>query len=314
MLQFLKNWTLPVAMVVGALTYFILANVPLFTPVKPYILVLVEELQPILIFTLLFVSFCKIDPRQMRFCKWHLWALLIQASLFLACVGFCALFPESLWRVVVEGAMLCFIAPTAIAAVVVTSKLGARPESLAAYIVLANLLTAILVPAAVPLIYPEHGGTFFTSFLLIMSRVFPLLLCPFICAVVARKFLRKWVDLMNAQKDLSFYLWAVALALAIGISTRSLVNSTVPLFFQIAIATVSLLCCVLQFTIGRMMGRRFNDEICCGQGMGQKNTIFAIWLGYTFLTPVSSIAGGFYSVWHNIYNSWQLYKKCKQKV
>ena len=103
MLQFLKNWTLPVAMVVGALTYLILANVPLFTPIKPYILVLVEELQPILIFTLLFVSFCKIDPRQMRFCKWHLWALLIQASLFLACVGFCALFPESLWRVVVEG-------------------------------------------------------------------------------------------------------------------------------------------------------------------------------------------------------------------
>ena len=210
--------------------------------------------------------------------------------------------------------MLCFIAPTAIAAVVVTSKLGARPESLAAYIVLANLLTATLVPAAVPLIYPEHGGTFFSSFLLIMSRVFPLLLCPFICAAIARKFLMKWVERLNAQKDLSFYLWAVALALAIGISTRSLVNSTVPLFFQIAIATASLLCCVLQFTIGRMMGSRYNDEICCGQGMGQKNTIFAIWLGYTFLTPVSSIAGGFYSVWHNLYNSWQLYRKCKQKV
>ena len=303
MKQFLKNWTLPVAMVVGALTYFILANVPIFTPIKPFILSAVEELQPILIFTLLFVSFCKIDPRKMRFCKWHLWALLIQAILFLACVGFCALFPESLWRVVVEGAMLCFIAPTAIAAVVVTSKLGARPESLAAYIVLANLQTAILVPAAVPLIFPEHEGTFISSFLLIMSRVFPLLLCPFICAVVVRKFLRKWVDLMNAQKDLSFYLWAFALALAIGIS-----------FFQVSIAIVSLLCCVLQFTIGRMLGRRYDDEICCGQGMGQKNTIFAIWLGYTFLTPVSSIAGGFYSVWHNIYNSWQLYKKCKQKV
>ena len=35
----------------------------------------------------------------------------------------------------------------------------------------------------------------------------------------------------------------------------------------------------------------------------------AIWMGYTFLTPATSIAGGFYSIWHNVYNSWQLYKE-----
>ena len=32
-------------------------------------------------------------------------------------------------------------------------------------------------------------------------------------------------------------------------------------------------------------------------------------MGYTFLTPDTSIAGGFYSIWHNVYNSWQLYKE-----
>ncbi|MCI6725792.1 MAG: transporter, partial [Bacteroidales bacterium] len=42
------------------------------------------------------------------------------------------------------------------------------------------------------------------------------------------------------------------------------------------------------------------------QALGQKNTVFAIWMGYTFLTPVSSLAGGFYSIWHNIFNAWQL--------
>ena len=50
-----------------------------------------------------------------------------------------------------------------------------------------------------------------------------------------------------------------------------------------------------------------------GQALGQKNTVFAIWFAYTFMTPVTAIAGGFYSVWHNIVNTWQLYRKnhCK---
>ena len=49
-----------------------------------------------------------------------------------------------------------------------------------------------------------------------------------------------------------------------------------------------------------------------GKPLGQKNTVFAIWMGYTFMTPVTSVAGGFYSVWHNIYNSYQLYQKRKE--
>ena len=31
------------------------------------------------------------------------------------------------------------------------------------------------------------------------------------------------------------------------------------------------------------------------------------------MTPVTSIAGGFYSVWHNIFNSYQLYRKRKEE-
>ena len=52
-------------------------------------------------------------------------------------------------------------------------------------------------------------------------------------------------------------------------------------------------------------------KITAGQSLGQKNTIFAIWMGYTFMTPETSIVGGLYSIWHNLYNSWQLYKAGK---
>ena len=35
-------------------------------------------------------------------------------------------------------------------------------------------------------------------------------------------------------------------------------------------------------------------------------------MGYTFMTPVISVAGGFYSIWHNVYNTWQMYRKRKR--
>ena len=63
-----------------------------------------------------------------------------------------------------------------------------------------------------------------------------------------------------------------------------------------------------------MYGRRagkLSKTITAGQALGQKNTIFTIWMGYTFMMPETSIVGGFYSIWHNIYNSRQLYRsKC----
>jgi BASS family bile acid:Na+ symporter len=61
------------------------------------------------------------------------------------------------------------------------------------------------------------------------------------------------------------------------------------------------------------MGAPYNERIASGQAIGQKNTVFAIWMAYTFLTPVTAIVGGFYSIWHNIFNSYQLYQSRKEK-
>ena len=78
------------------------------------------------------------------------------------------------------------------------------------------------------------------------------------------------------------------------------------------IAAVSLTACLLQFYFGRRIGRRYGHQTEGGQALGQKNTVFVIWLGYTFLSPVSAIAGGFYSIWHNVVNSYQLWKARKE--
>ena len=110
-----------------------------------------------------------------------------------------------------------------------------------------------------------------------------------------------------------FYLWLVALTLAIAVSTKAIVHARMSLLVLAGIALVSLICCLLQFYMGRRIGARHGEIITGGQALGQKNTVFAIWLAYTFMTPVTAIAGGFYSVWHNIVNTWQLYRKnhCK---
>ena len=71
-------------------------------------------------------------------------------------------------------------------------------------------------------------------------------------------------------------------------------------------ALVSLVCCVLQFALGRYIGK-----VTAGQALGQKNTVFAIWMAYTFMTPETAIIGGLYSIWHNVFNSWQLYRAAR---
>ena len=144
-------------------------------------------------------------------------------------------------------------------------------------------------------------------------QVFPTLICPLLLAWGIRYTMPRLAQRLQNTGDAAFYLWTIALTMAIAVTTRSIMHSHVPLTSLVGIAVVTLICCWLQFTIGRHIGHPSNDHIAAGQAIGQKNTVFAIWMAYTFLTPVTAIAGGFYSVWHNIFNSFQLYKKRQQQ-
>ena len=60
-LRFLKNWTLPLAMIAGTIGYFFFARISFFAPAKPYINGLVALLTPALIFAQLLLTFCKVE-------------------------------------------------------------------------------------------------------------------------------------------------------------------------------------------------------------------------------------------------------------
>ena len=359
---------LPIAMLTGASIYLIYHIMP--EPVHkagPFLDVAVSLLQPLLIFSMLFLTFCRIEPKELKPHRWHWWLLLIQGGLFTA-LGLLAVwmikaFPGAYHDklILIESAMLCLICPTATAAAVVTRKLGGDVPGITTYVVLINILAALLVPLIVPMLHPVEGMDFWTAFSMIMVKVFPLLITPCLCAWIVRYMAPRLHRWFMRFPDLPFYLWAVALTLAITVTTKSIVNSTISLRLLLLMALISLICCIFQFAAGRFVGSRYRPrravrssdcgsrgpchprhesggttseakwwgerserprshslkteqrgreirKVTAGQALGQKNTVFAIWMAYTFMIPETAIIGGLYSIWHNIYNSHQLRK------
>ncbi len=311
LLRFLKDWTLPIAITAGVLGYIVYHSIPFFDATRPWAEPTVRIVQPTLIFTMLFLSFCKIDPSRLRPAPRHVRLLLIQLLPFTAIALLIHYLPQLPGKVVLEAGALCLICPTATAAAVVTQKLGGEAEDIMTYTILSNLMVAVGVPLIVPLIQPRPDLTFAYACWLILRQVFPMLICPLIAAQLIRRFLPSWQKRLTLHRDLPFYLWAVALSIAMAVTTRSLYHTDHSLAELSLIALISLVACILQFALGRLIGSRDGHAISGSQGLGQKNTIFAIWMGYTFLNPATSLAGGFYSIWHNLYNTYQLRRSAR---
>lgn len=318
--NFIKEWMLPIAMVTGASVYLVYHWMP--EPVHrigPFLESTLTIVQPLLIFLMLFLTFCRIEPRELKPHRWHWWLLLVQGGLFsllglgiVAILGWTSL-ERGTWMLLVESAMLCLICPTATAAAVVVRKLGGNVAGVTSYTILINILTAILIPLIVPLIHPYSGMNFWAAFNMIMAKVFPLLIMPCLAAWLVRYLAPRLHRRLVKNPDLPFYIWSVALTLAIAVSVRYVVSSSLSIWTLAAMAAVSLLCCAFQFACGKATGGHYSPEksITAGQALGQKNTVFIIWVGYTYMTPASAIVGGLYSIWHNIYNSWQLHRSAK---
>jgi BASS family bile acid:Na+ symporter len=110
----------------------------------------------------------------------------------------------------------------------------------------------------------------------------------------------------------AFYIWGITLCLSIYLATKALITSGIPVWIALLICLMSLVCCLVQFIVGRKAGGK-EDSITAGQALGQKNSGFLIWLGFTYMTPVTSVAGGLYSIWQNIVNSLELYQQRHHK-
>ena len=155
-LRFCKNWTLPIAMCMGVLLYFVYVSIPALAFTRPFANRAVDIVQPVLIFLMLFLTFCKVGLHDLRPCRWHLWLILIQGGSFTLMGMLLIMLPDFPARILVEGAMLCMICPTATAAAVVTRKLGGDAGHNTTSTILINLLSSFLVPFMLPMVHPHH--------------------------------------------------------------------------------------------------------------------------------------------------------------
>jgi len=322
-LKFLKDWMLVIGMISGAGAYLIYMQLPSIHSAGPVLETICRKAQPALLFLMLFISFSRIEPGQLTFRKWHLRNLLIQVIIFLA-LCFTVVWamhrdtPSAAWilrhRILFESAMLCMICPTATACAVVTGKLGGDMAQVVMYTIMINLAVSIAVPLTVPLLYPQAGISFIAAFSRILAKVFPLLILPCLTAWLVRWFMPRFHNWVASKMNLSFYLWSISLTIAILMSTRAIVHSGCSLLTLAGVAVVSMACCIIQFAAGKATGRSTDSRIEASQAFGQKNTVFGIWMGYTFWNPLVSVAGGFYTIWHNIHNTRQLYKTARKQM
>lgn len=296
MLLQLRTFTLPVAMLLGYLFSGFLAGFAWLTPW--------------LIFGMLFFSFCRIHPSEMKPSRIHLWLLVAQfglaAGIYLLLSGFTELGAQSL--------MVCALAPTATAAIAIAGMLGANIATMATYTMLCNLVVAIVAPVVFSLVGTHAEMPFLESFLIILRKVFPLLMIPFLASVALHFFWRRAAAYLGSFQTASFYMWALSLTIVTG-QTVEFIKATDAGNYstEIAIAAGAFVVCVMQFALGRAIGRRYGDNIAGGQSLGQKNTVLAIWMSQIYLDPLASIGPASYVLWQNIVNSWQLWQKGRQQ-
>ena len=314
LLQFVRNWTLPVAIASGIVIYLVFALVPALDGAARVCGPICDRILPLFMFLILYVTFCKVDFRRLIPARWMLWVGVVQvvfvALLTLLVVEY-GLTDKSL--IIVEAIITCIISPVAAAAPVVTAKLGGNLEQMTTYTFISNFITALLIPVCFPLIDKAANVSFLVAFLTILREVCMVLVLPMVLAYIVKhgmKRLHRWVVDIN---DLSYYMWGCSLLIVSGTTAKNIAHADTTLTFLLIIALLGLILCIIQFAVGRFIGHYFGATTESGQALGQKNTAFAIWIAYTYLNPLSSIGPGCYILWQNIINSVEIWL-CRRRL
>lgn len=311
--QFVKDWTLPVAIATGTIVYLLFYLVPQLDAAGDALGRIVDAIFPMMVFSTLFSTYCRIDFHEMRPHRWHVGILLVQ--LVLVALNVWIIFQvgdnaeqKLLW----ESVLTCVIGPCATAAPVVTAKIGGNINTMTAYVVMSAFASALMIPATFPLLERGVSTGFWPVFFIILQKLALVLVLPLVLGWMMQHYAKRACAWIVSIPDLSFYLWSAQLAVTSGVTVRNIVHSEAALRTLLMIATMSLILCFVLFLIGRSIGRHMGDEIDGGQASFQKNTALSIWVAYTYLNPVASVGAGCYVLWQNIVNSLELYEYRKR--
>lgn len=310
-LSLIKKFALPFSLLVGAVVYLLFANIPALEPIGDTVGPLAVDTMPVVLFVLLYVTFCKIDIKEMKPQWWHFILQAIRTTLSAFLVVLILMTDDATTKLILEGVFICVICPTATAVAVISEKLGGSIGSLTTFTIIANMVTMVIIPTFFPMVEKAADITFFSTSMMVLRNVTSVLVVPLILALLSRRFIPKFVEMVKGVKNLGFYLWCFNLTLVTGETIKNIVHSSVSGWVLSLLIVLPLFVCLIQFSIGKAVGSHFGDRISAGQALGQKNTVVGIWLTLTFLNPLAAVAPGAYVLWQNLVNAWQLW--CKEK-
>lgn len=336
-INFLRNWTLPVAIAVGSAVYLTFYCVPQLDALGNALKPVVDVLFPLSVFMTLFITFCKVDYHQMRPHRWHVGVLMAQLLLVALIVAIILWMKESTANaslfaganapfliLLLEAMLTCIIGPAASASPVVVGKLGGNISTMTTYVIISALASAVMIPLVFPLLEQTVHVEFLSACLIILQKVSTVLLLPLVLGWLVQHHMAALQRRIAAMPNLGFYCWAVSLSITTGITVKNIVHSEVTPALLLSIAAATLMLCGIQFVTGRAIGRLLDGkhptgngptpmEVNAGQALFQKNTALSIWVAYMYLSPVASIGAGCYVLWQNIINSielWQYQRRC----
>lgn len=292
-MQKYRSYVLPVAILLGLLLHEWCA--------------FLNFLVPYLIFCILLLTFCAVDIKRLRMTMLDVWLMLFQIVVSLGSYLLLLWFGAS--DIVAQGVLIGVVCPVASSVAVISVMLGANRETVTAYTILGNLMVVVVAPIYFSFIGIHQDMPFLQSFWLIFKKISMVLGLPLLAALALEMFWPKATEVLRKYKGMSFYLWAVALLLTLG--------KTIDFIFLhgegnwdsiLWLGVSALLFCIIQFGFGRWLGGKYGDKISGGQLLGQKNTAMGIWMANYFLTPLASVFLAFYSVFQNLWNSWQMWR------
>lgn len=231
-------------------------------------------------------------------------AILLVANFAMGGAGFAAGWALGGRNVALAG-FFAGITPTAAAAPVITGFLRGRIDYVATAFMLSNLVIAGLLPLILPWALGQPTPDLFSH---VVGTVSLIVFAPLLSALLLRRLYPSasaWPKRISAW---SFAAWNISLFIITANASQFLRHQTeIPAHVTWTVAGLSAAICAASFALGRWIGgKEFERE--ASQSLGQKNTSFTIYVAITYANPLVALGPTCYVLWHNLWNSWQLYR------
>ena len=302
-------------MLSGAALYLLFAFIPAFDGVSPALGAFFDAILPLFMFLVLFVTFCKVDFRKLVPVKWNYCVSLFQVAFVWILVGailffrlkgneltFCRVGPDLHYRALCRGST--------------RSDRQTRRTTGGNHHLWLSLQFPLCNPN--PSLLPAHRAV-------VSPRLLSCRLPPHPLSGVYRLGLADGIGLLREAFQASPRLPPMGdqcqgpefLSLGRAVDDRLGSNGQEyrPCSYHFALsprhrflgasssASFNLPWAVLWAVSLTGPSRR--------SGLGQKNTGFAIWIAFMYLTPLASVGPGCYILWQNTINSIEIWKKRK---